>query len=198
MTKTMALMCTAMMAISMPAWAQVSGSGTQKASTGKQQGERMNPMNRGDADMMMDQMAAWKFKKMDTNGDGMVSEAEHKAFADKMMTMADTNHDGKKSVDEANAMMMKEHDMFMKESGMPDKMTAADKKTMMSKKVEFMFSKVDTNGDHYIDKAEHDKATSMMFSDADTDKNGSLSLDEVKAAKMKEHDEFQQWSGSGK
>ncbi len=198
MNKTMALMCTAMMAVSMPAWAQISGSGTQKTSTAKQQGERMAPMNRGDEDMMIGKMAEWKFHAKDTNGDGMVSKAEYKANADKWMMMADTNHDGKKSVDEANAILMKEHDMFMKDSGMPDKMTAADKKTMMSKKVEYMFSKADKNGDHYIDKEEHDKATDQMFEDADTNHDGNLSLEEAKAFKMKEHEEFKTWTGAGK
>lgn len=45
-------------------------------------------------------MTEYMMKKMDTNGDGMVSKAEHDAFAAKMFSDADTNKDGNVSMQE--------------------------------------------------------------------------------------------------
>lgn len=57
-------------------------------------------MKKGDGMMM----------KMDTNHDGMVSSAEHAAYAKSMFDMADTNHDGMMSRDEMMAMHKSMHD----------------------------------------------------------------------------------------
>jgi len=57
-------------------------------------------MKKGDGTMMMhDDMMA----KMDTNHDGMVSAAEHAAYAKQMFDNADINHDGMLSKDEVEA-----------------------------------------------------------------------------------------------
>ena len=57
-------------------------------------------------------MSADKIKKMDTNGDGRLSAAEHEAGARKMFTMMDSNKDGSVTVAEMDAshkMMKKDH-----------------------------------------------------------------------------------------
>ncbi len=51
--------------------------------------------------------ADWKIEKADTNGDGMISKAEHTAMSDKMFTDADTNKDGSLSKEELKAHMEK-------------------------------------------------------------------------------------------
>lgn len=78
-------------------------------------------MKKGD-EMMM---------KADTNHDGMISAAEHAAYAQQMFTMADANHDGMVSRDEMMAMhksMHEEHEK-MEHNGMrhdDDAMDAAE------------------------------------------------------------------------
>lgn len=54
------------------------------------------------------------FNKMDTNGDGMISKAEHDAFGDRMFNEADTNNDGVISRQEmAAAKKMHDRDPHM-------------------------------------------------------------------------------------
>lgn len=48
--------------------------------------------------------------KMDTNHDGMISAAEHAAFAKQMFDKADTNHDGMMSKDEMEAAHKRMHE----------------------------------------------------------------------------------------
>ena len=70
---------------------------------------------------------AW-FKKLDTNGDGVITKEEHDDFANKMFLDADTNGDGKITKDEMHAFKMKEHAKM--KSSMSDKApTNADTKT---------------------------------------------------------------------
>ena len=52
-------------------------------------------------------MTADVMKKADTNGDNMISRAEHAAYADKMFADADSNNDGKLSMDEIQSAKMK-------------------------------------------------------------------------------------------
>lgn len=63
----------------------------------------------------------------------------------------------------------------------------------MEQKVDYYFNKIDTNNDGMITKAEHDAFGNRMFTEADTDKNGSLSREELEAAKMQEK---QQWKNN--
>ncbi len=53
-------------------------------------------------------------------------------------------------------------------------------------KTDKYFTEADTNKDNTISKSEHEAAANRMFSDADTNGDGSLSKEEVKAAKEKE------------
>jgi len=51
-------------------------------------------------------------------------------------------------------------------------------------KVQEHIKTIDTNADGSISKAEHDAASDRMFSEADTNKDGQLSLDEMVAKKQ--------------
>lgn len=53
------------------------------------------------------------------------------------------------------------------------------------KKGEMWFSKVDTNGDGVISKAEHEKASANKFAKMDTNNDGKVTKEEVRAAKEK-------------
>jgi hypothetical protein len=73
-----------------------------------------------------DMSSAEKFKKMDTNGDGKLSAAEHDAWARDMFMKMDTNKDGSVTAAEMDAShhrMMKDH------SKMDNKKTEAKPKT---------------------------------------------------------------------
>ena len=52
------------------------------------------------------------------------------------------------------------------------------------------FNKIDSNGDGYISKEEHDTFGEKMFRDADTNGDGRISKDEMHAYKMKEMKEM--------
>lgn len=53
------------------------------------------------------------------------------------------------------------------------------------KKGEMWFSKVDTNGDGVISKAEHEKASANKFTKMDANGDGKLTKEEILAAKEK-------------
>lgn len=111
---------------------------------------------------------------MDTNGDGKVSRAEHAAGAKMMFTECDANHDGIVTAAEmdtsAKAAKHDKHDKYEK--------TSAEKIKM-----------IDQNGDGQLTAAEHETGADQMFAKADTDGDGSLSLEEVREGmKMKKKD----------
>lgn len=59
----------------------------------------------------------------------------------------------------------------------------------MQKKAQMWFEKMDSNKDGSVSKSEHDAFGQKMFTEADKDSNGSLSLQEVTEKKMEEkHD----------
>ena len=59
--------------------------------------------------------------RMDTNHDGMVSKAEHDAYAQSMFDRMDANHDGSVSKAEMDAGMKSMHDEHMKDDKATDK-----------------------------------------------------------------------------
>ena len=64
--------------------------------------------------------------RMDTNHDGMVSKAEHDAYAQSMFDKMDANHDGMVSKAEMDAGMKSMHDEHMKEDKAKDDMSKHD------------------------------------------------------------------------
>jgi Ca2+-binding EF-hand superfamily protein len=111
-----------------------------------------------------------KAKMMDTNGDGMVSSAEHAAGAKQMFTAMDADRDGSVTAAEMDAhKAAKMKDKAGKDGDRP-KMSSADK-----------IREIDTNADGAISAAEHEAGSQKMFAKMDADGDGSVSQAEMKA-----------------
>ena len=109
-----------------------------------------------------------KWKSMDTDGNGMVSSAEHAAAATKRFNDMDADHDGFVTATEMDASRAKMGGEHM------DKMSSAD-----------MIKEMDTDGDGKLSASEHDASAASMFAAMDGNKDGSVSKDEMNAAKAK-------------
>jgi len=102
------------------------------------------------------------FKKMDANGDGQISRAEHAAAAKQMFTHCDTNQDGVVTAVEMEASTALQGE----KPGKHDKSSA--------EKIQV----IDQNGDGKLTAAEHEAGTEKMFAIMDKNGDGSLSKDE--------------------
>jgi Ca2+-binding EF-hand superfamily protein len=102
------------------------------------------------------------FKKMDTDGDGKISRAEHAAGAKKMFAQCDVNRDGIVTAAEMDSAMAAEGE----KPGKHDK-TSAEKIQI-----------IDQNGDGQLTASEHEAGSEKMFAKMDKDGDGSLSKDE--------------------
>lgn len=110
------------------------------------------------------------FKKMDTDGDGKVTRAEHTADAKQMFAKCDANRDGTVTAAEMEASMAAEGEKPGKHE-----MSAAEKIRM-----------IDQNGDGKLTTAEHEAGTETMFGKMDTNQDGAISKEECAAGmKMK-------------
>lgn len=114
-----------------------------------------------------------KLDKMDTDGDGLVSRAEHSAGAQRMFTEMDTNRDGVVTAAEMDAKKdAKRGDKNR------DEMSATERIKM-----------IDQNADGNLSSAEHIAGAEQMFDKMDTNGDGSLSKEELAAGhKMKKKD----------
>jgi Ca2+-binding EF-hand superfamily protein len=136
-------------------------------------------------------------EKMDANHDGMISAAEHAAFARTMFDTMDANHDGMLSKaelgsahgmhhehgdsdehekDEQHEHAKNEHEEHEHEDH--DEHEHSDSKHMHHD----MMAELDTNHDGMISAAEHADHMKAMFDAADANHDGMLSKDEIKAA----------------
>lgn len=110
------------------------------------------------------------FNKIDANGDGRISAAEHDAHARTMFTTADANRDGAVTADEMRDAMRTHMGMRM---GMRD---GADH-----------MRKADTDRDGRISRAEFTTAhdgDATRFAAHDGNNDGFISTDEMKQHKM--------------
>jgi hypothetical protein len=113
-----------------------------------------------------------KFRKMDADSNGQVSQSESRAAGDEMFTELDSDRDGNVTsaeIDAWKASKGKDHD---------DGMSAAD-----------MIEKVDTDGDSRISRQEHTAAGEKMFTESDANGDGNIDMAEFEAAKDRKHDD---------
>lgn len=99
------------------------------------------------------------FKKMDADGDGKISRAEHTAASKQMFAACDANHDGIVTAAEMDASMAKQGEKLAK-----DDKNSAERIAM-----------IDQNGDGKLSVAEHEAGTEKMFAMADKNSDGFLS-----------------------
>ncbi|HYG06169.1 MAG TPA: hypothetical protein VD865_07115 [Stenotrophomonas sp.] len=109
-----------------------------------------------------------KFKKMDTNGDGAITSAEHSAGAQQMFTAMDTNKDDQVTSAEMDAQWAAKKGKDGKTDGM--KMSSADK-----------IKEIDSDGDGRLSAAEHAAGTQQMFAKLDANADGKLTEAEMQA-----------------
>jgi Ca2+-binding EF-hand superfamily protein len=102
--------------------------------------------------------------KMDTNGDGMVSAAEHAAVSKSKFDKLDTNMDGNLTAAEVTA--------HHKQSGKAP-MATGD-----------WIKQKDTNGDGMISTSEHVTSAESRFAKLDANGDGNLTQAELDAGRM--------------
>lgn len=106
------------------------------------------------------------FKKLDADGDGKVTRAEHAEGAQKMFAKADGNGDGIVTASEMDAA----------------KASYGDKPARTELSSAEKIRVIDQNGDGQLTAAEHAAGSEAMFAKADSDGDGVLSEAECKAA----------------
>jgi Ca2+-binding EF-hand superfamily protein len=107
------------------------------------------------------------FKKMDTDGDGKITRAEHAAGAKLMFSQCDANSDGVVTAAEMDTAMAAQGE----KPGKHDK-TSAEKIQM-----------IDQNADGRLTVAEHEAGSEKMFAMMDKNADGALSKDECDESK---------------
>jgi len=106
-------------------------------------------------------------KMMDSNGDGMLSAAEHAAGAKAMFDKMDADHDGSVTTTEMDAA----HKGMDRKDGMQHEMSSAEK-----------IKVIDTDGDGKLSAAEHAAGSQGMFTRSDANGDGNVDAAEMKAA----------------
>jgi len=117
------------------------------------------------ADAVDDHVAA-TIKAMDTNHDGMVSAAEHAAYAKAQFDAMDTNHDGQVSVAEMDASRMAKLKIKTAVALIPSSAS--------------IIKPMDTNTDGMVSAEEHAAAAEKDFGTMDANHDGQLSADEMR------------------
>ena len=99
---------------------------------------------------------------------------------------ADTNQDGKVTLDEALAAAKARFDK--RDTNKDGALT----KDEIGKRAQWIFEKADTNKDGKITAAERDAGVRAMFAAKDTNKDGTLTKDEFKRGHGKKHKHHKQ------
>jgi Ca2+-binding EF-hand superfamily protein len=107
-------------------------------------------------------------RRLDSDGDGKLSRAEHAAGAQKAFEAMDTNHDGKVTAAEIDAAHARVKDRRPSRSMKAAALTGADKIKLM-----------DRDGDGVITLAEHTADALVTFDKMDHDKDGQLTSAEL-------------------
>ena len=106
-----------------------------------------------------------KFQRIDTDGDGRISNAESEAFRADRFRKLDADADG-----------------FVTKAEMPDR-----KKRKRSAGLEKRFGKLDADGNGTVEKAEYDAMADSRFERMDSNGDGALTLDEIRDHRQKHH-----------
>ena len=117
------------------------------------------------ADAVNDHVAA-TIKAMDTNHDGMVSAAEHAAYAKTQFDAMDVNHDGQVTVAEMGAARMAKLKIKTAVALIPASAT--------------IIKPMDSNSDGMVSAEEHATAAEKDFNTMDAKHDGQLSADEMR------------------
>jgi Ca2+-binding EF-hand superfamily protein len=119
-----------------------------------------------------------KWKSMDSNNDGFITQAEHAAGARQMFEKMDGDRDGRVTSTE----MQEAHDMHARDTAQHQASHEGryDKGKTSKMSPDQMMKKVDSNKDGAISASEHEESSRRMFTEMDTDGDGRLSKDEMK------------------
>jgi hypothetical protein len=120
--------------------------------------------------------SADKFKLLDANGDGRVSQAEHAAGAHQMFVQADANGDGIVTA----AELAVKHDSKADSTAQETSSTRGNPNAAVQEANE-KIKLIDTDGDGKISLAESEAGSKAMFAKMDTDGDGYLSASECEA-----------------
>ncbi|MBI3903533.1 MAG: EF-hand domain-containing protein [Nitrosomonadales bacterium] len=122
---------------------------------------------------MSGQPDAMMFRIMDSNGDGMISKSEFRAFHDKRFKEMDANHDGKLSQEE----LQRDHASHM---GNANGTTSGGSMGPGTTHLDERFNAADVNHDGGLDReeAKNMPMLSMYFDEVDTNKDGKVTRQE--------------------
>jgi Ca2+-binding EF-hand superfamily protein len=120
------------------------------------------------------------FKSADTNHDGVVDQTEFQASRDKWFADIDTNKDGFITADELKAFGDKMHAAWQQKhaDATSGSQTAPDA-ARGDKMVQHLMTRVDTDKDGKISKAEFDTESAAMFKRLDKNNDGKIAADEL-------------------
>lgn len=106
-----------------------------------------------------------RFQRVDADGDGRISEAESEAFRAERFRKLDADGDG-----------------FVTKEEMPGRMAHKQ-----SARHEGHFGKLDADGNGTVEKSEYDAMADRRFERMDENKDGVLTLDELRDHRQKHH-----------
>lgn len=140
--------------------------------------QTVNPAPRGDSVKPRADRTAGLLRHLDTDKDGKVSLAEVDAFVTKRFDRLDRDHKGYLTLEDFEA---RPHHAL-------ERATTEKRRTAVEKSLpryEAAYKVLNKSGDGHLTKEEYLAASHARFAAADTDKDGKLSLDELRAGKGK-------------